>query len=137
NLAGTLEVDIIGTEWQIPAVAKGRFIATGEVVDQGATSVTLRWTGRAPYGVPSVGTLDPHLGPSQVAFQRQGDAISALESGTAVSERLREILEDPQNAAPPRTVPEPNWELELDSDKRQAIIGALGVPEVAVLKGPP
>lgn len=137
TLTGTLEVDVIGTEWQIPASVKGRFVATGEVVDQDGTSITLRWSGRAPQGVPRGGTLDPHLGPSQVAFQRQGDAISALENGTAVSERLREILEDPQRAAPPRPVSEPNWELELDGDKRRAIIGALGVPEVAVLKGPP
>lgn len=137
DLDRTLVVDIIGTEWQIAAGAKGRYLATGEVVEQDATTITLRWTGRAPQGVPRVGTLDPHLGPSQVAFQRQGDAISALENGTAVSKRLREILEDPERAAPPRPVAEPDWKLDLDSDKRRAIIGALGVPEVAVLKGPP
>lgn len=137
DLSEAVETDLLGTEWQIFGAGKGRFLATGEVIDQDTTSVTLRWSGRAPQGIPRVGTLDPHLGPSQVAFQRQGDAISALENGTAVSERLRGILEDPQSAGPPRAVQEPDWQLELDHDKRQAIIGALGVPECAVLKGPP
>ncbi|MET4639588.1 AAA domain-containing protein [Mycetocola sp. 2940] len=137
ELTAAVDAELIGSEWQVRSTGGGRPLATGEVVEQNATSVTLRWIGRPPRAAPRSGTLDPFLGPSQVAFQRQGDAISALENGTAVSDRLREILDEPHLASAPQPIDTPRWQLDLDDDKRQAIIGALGVPECAVLKGPP
>lgn len=131
------DADLLGTEWQVRAGKSARMLARGEVINASSSKVELRWLTNLRSALPPRGNLEPHLGRSYVSLQRQSDALSALERGTVVSSAVGGAILSPEAATPPRPVDVPAWKLELDDDKRAAILGALGGAECVLLKGPP
>lgn len=131
------DLELLGTEWQVRARKSARPIARGEVIEASNSKVELRWMTNPRSGLPPRGSLEPHLGRSYVSLQRQSDALSALERGTVVSAAVGEAILNPEGATPPGPVKPPTWKLDLDEDKRKAIVGALGGAECVLLKGPP
>lgn len=135
DLISPNEADLLGTEWQVQDPRSGRVFGWGEVVDDGASSVTL--AGLRPREMPKSGVLAPHAGPSEVSLARQRDAVSALRNGTILRPDFRELLLEPFRNAAPRPVPVTSWTLELDESKREAVEVALGASDALVVQGPP
>lgn len=131
------DLDLVGTEWQLSAGRSAGMSPRCEIVEQDGDFITVRWASRPPAALAKRGTLEPHLGPSQVSLQRQSDAISSLETGTTAAPWLRALLEDPSTAQPPLPLGEVRWSASLDDDKRDAVAAALGTSQCLVLQGPP
>lgn len=90
ELTVTPEQDLVGQEWDI-RVGRNHRVGRGEVVRQGSQSLTLLLA-RHPRNVPEHGELAPNLGASQVAHDRQADAVQKVRDGAAVRPDLRELL---------------------------------------------
>lgn len=93
DLASTVEIDLIGTEWQVKDPHTERTFGWGEVVDQAGSSINV--LGNRLTSLPESATLVPHIGPSEVALARQREAVTAVRTGISARPDLRDILADP------------------------------------------
>jgi serine/threonine protein kinase len=130
------EADLIGTDWEVTDQQAGRRFGHGEVIDQGAQSITLL-SYRPLRGLPSTAALVPYDRPSAIALERQRNAVLAIRNGTGPAPGLRTILIDPAMNAEPILESVNNWMSELDSTKQRAVQLAVGSSEVLVIQGPP
>jgi hypothetical protein len=136
TLAEPPDADLLGTEWRIMTADNRQRLFEGEVIAHRDESVVVRPRGSRGR-IPERGVLVPHLGASQVAIQRETDAVVAVKDRTAARPDLRDVLVNPAFARPPGEVPEPAWRQELDPDKRSAVRAGLGVEDILLVKGPP
>ena len=131
------ELDLTGTEWEVrPSRDSRHYLSRVEVVSHDSTALNLIHQGKT-VAIPAKGVLVPYLGPSQVALQRQIDAVANVKAGTTVRPDLKNLLAEPSTARLPTSVPEPVWAGQLDDSKRQAIRGALGAEDLVLVTGPP
>ncbi|MFL0564614.1 AAA domain-containing protein [Microbacterium sp. 179-I 1D1 NHS] len=130
------EADLVGSEWQILDEG-GRSKGRGQAVQQNAGAVTLRWEWRDDRTPPPKGVLTPYLGPTQIAIDRQRDAIQRLESGKARLSSLLELLADPTKALPPIATQQIEWVSQIDESKQAAVAAGLGTQDCVVVSGPP
>lgn len=130
------EADLVGFEWQILDEG-GRSKGRGQAVQQNAGAVTLRWEWRDDRTPPPKGVLTPYLGPTQIAIDRQRDAIQRLESGKARLASLLELLADPTKALPPVAIQQIDWVSQIDESKQAAVAAGLGAQDCVVVSGPP
>jgi AAA domain/Protein kinase domain len=135
QLVEPTEQELIGTEWRVKDTQTGRQFGWGEVVEHDGDSVTLVGTRLA--ALPARASLVPHAGPSEVALQRQRDAVTAVKLGAAARPDLRSILLDPGANAEPLGRPIVDWELDLDQSKKDAVEDALGADDLLLIQGPP
>lgn len=131
-----LEEDLLGTEWQILGEGS-RPLARGRVVQQSADSLTLRWFWPAAQIPKTGGTLSSYLGPSQIAIDRQRDAIHRLESGKAKLPELLGLIADPRKAQPPELISGIDWISKIDDGKQAAVAAGMGARDCVVVTGPP
>ncbi|MFF6835258.1 AAA domain-containing protein [Streptomyces sp. NPDC012438] len=127
----------IGQEWSVAEYAYSRTIDRGEVTNYTGDTVVLRMT-RPKAVLPSRGVLLPFLGPSQVAINRQRDALSAVAAGQTANPFLRQIIDDPAaiTSRPPAEVT--SWfRTDLDKSKRDVVAHALGSQDLLLVEGPP
>lgn len=136
KLSAEPEDDLLGTEWQVRSASQF-FVCVAEVTDQQGLDVTLTVQGKSPRELPSNGTLKPHLGRSQVAFQRQQDALNRVRRRDIESTTLIDVLADPSRSRPPSPIAISSWHEDLDGDKRKAVEAGLGIHDLMVVKGPP
>lgn len=136
TLIAPVEAELVGSEWEIRLPGGGRRIASGEVVAQAGQQLSLLLRGRSG-GIPERGEITPYLGPSQVALQRQGDAVNAVRNGTGARPDLRAMLVEPSGVRTPQPVVVDSWRASLDLGKRRAVEAALGAEDLLVIKGPP
>ncbi|WP_307458871.1 MULTISPECIES: AAA domain-containing protein [Microbacterium] len=131
-----IDEDLIGSEWKI-VDERSRTRARGVAVQQSDDELTIRWVRRDDRELPGRGTLTPYLGPTQVALDRQRDAIQRLESGNVALPELLSVLADPSESKTPAEIDEPRWISEIDESKRHAVRAALGSRDCTVVSGPP
>lgn len=131
------EQDLLATEWQVRSRTSRYVLCIAEVIAQEGLDVTLLVKGRLPRDIPREGLLQPHLGKSQVAFQRQQDAVRLVKNRESAWPKLIDVLSDPSTAAPPVRTAVGSWQTELDDDKQLAVSAGLGVQDLMVVKGPP
>ncbi|MFI5726966.1 AAA domain-containing protein [Streptomyces cyaneofuscatus] len=127
----------IGQEWSVAEYPYSRTIDRGEVTSYTGDTAVLRMT-RPASVLPSRGVLLPFLGPSQVAINRQRDALGAVAAGQTANPRLRQIIDDPATIAsrPPAEVT--SWfRADLDRSKRDVVTHALSSQELLLVEGPP
>lgn len=136
TLAEPIDLDLVGDEVEVVVEETRRKLARGEVIAQGDKEVTVRSHRPFP-SLPDRATLAPFLGPTQIALQRQMDAISAIKDGTAKRAELRDIIIDPSVVAAPVPTPVDEWNSDLDQSKRDAVSAALGAMDVLLVQGPP
>jgi serine/threonine protein kinase len=136
DLVTQLEQDLSGQEWDVKG-GRNRRIARGEVIGQGSSTLTILLS-RFPREIPEQGQLAPNLGATQVAHDRQVEAVERIRDGAAVRPDLRELLIDPALIRPP-VVQQPTVWLHggLDADKRAAVGAALGAKDFLLVEGPP
>jgi predicted ATPase len=131
------ESELVGTEWRVMSPDNRNCLFEGEIIDHRGSGLVARARRRRTGRVPEHGTLTPHLGPSQVALQRESDAVLAVKDRTSARPDLRDVLVNPALARPPSEVAEPAWRQDLDQDKRDAVRAALGADDLLLVKGPP
>ncbi|PVE96924.1 serine/threonine-protein kinase [Microbacterium sp. TPD7012] len=136
DLLSDPETDLVGSEWQILDEG-GRPKGRGQAVQQNAGALTLRWEWRDDLTPPAKGTLTPYLGPTQIAIDRQRDALQRLESGKARLAKLLELLADPTKALPPVAAEDIEWVSQIDESKQIAVAAGLGTQDCIVVSGPP
>lgn len=136
TLAEPTDLDLVGDEVEVVVEETRRKLARGEVIAQSDDEITVRSHRPFP-ALPDRATLAPFLGPTQIALQRQMDAISAIKGGTARRPDLRDIIIDPSVARAPVPVPVDDWNADLDQSKRDAVSAALGAADVLLVQGPP
>jgi len=131
-----IEQDLIGTEWRVTDPLTDWRYGWGEVVEQASDHLVLLSTRRWE-GLPSRATLVPHLGPDEIALNRQRQAVQDVQNGKAARSDLRELLLEPGRNAQPAHVEITSWRRDLDESKKDAIRLALGAPDLFVVQGPP
>ena len=136
TLATTTELDLVGSEMEVVIEESGKRIARGEVIAQGGDEVTLRSAREFPR-LPARGLLEPFLGPSQIALQRQRDAVSSIRDRTAARADLAELILNPGSIRAPDPVDVRVWRSELDGSKEIAVKAALGSRDLIIVQGPP
>lgn len=136
TLAVPTDLDLVGTEVEIVLEEARRKLARGEVIAQNSDEITVRSHRPFP-ALPDRATLAPYLGPTQVALQRQMDAVSAIKNGTAVRPDLREIILDPATVSAPVPAAVEVWNESLDQSKQDAVAAALGTSDLLLVQGPP
>jgi Protein kinase domain/AAA domain len=136
TLYAPTDIDLVGTEVEVVVDETGRKIARGEVIAQYDDQITVRSHREFP-ALPDRGTLAPYLGPTNVALQRQTDAVSAIKSGSASKPDLREMVLDPSIVSAPVPVDVTVWNGDLDQSKRDAVSAALGASDFLLVQGPP
>ncbi|MEU2978669.1 AAA domain-containing protein [Streptomyces hirsutus] len=127
----------IGQEWSVAEYAYSRTIDRGEVTSYTGDTIVLRMT-RPRAVLPSRGVLLPYLGPSQVAINRQRDALTAVAAGQTANSLLRQIIDDPAaiTSQPPTEVT--SWfRTDLDKSKQAVVAHALGSQDLLLVEGPP
>ncbi|MFI6073921.1 AAA domain-containing protein [Actinoplanes sp. NPDC051343] len=131
------DTDLLGEQFDV-AGNNNRTVVRGEVVRYRDGELTLRLTrAAATSNVKSPGELTPFLGPTQIALQRQIDAVTAVMNGAGARPDLSSLISDPGSASSPATVEIENWTRELDDSKKQAVSAALGASDIVLVQGPP
>jgi serine/threonine protein kinase len=130
------DLDLVGSELEVVIEASRRRIARGEVIAQSGSEVTLRSRRGFP-SLPERATLAPYLGPTQIALQRQRDAVSAIRGETAARGDLRRIILDPTSVSAPDLIQITSWNRDLDRSKQAAVAAAIGAPDLLLVQGPP
>ena len=128
--------DLLNSEWQWLDKA-AHPSAAGIAVQQLGLQLAIRWHWGGGSAIPTRGQLHPYLGPSQVALDRQRDALRRLESSETVQARLLDVLTDPSKASPPLPQRHVEWFSDLDASKQDAVEAALGTQDCIVVVGPP
>ncbi|NTW39540.1 MAG: protein kinase [Cellulomonadaceae bacterium] len=136
TLSRPIEVDLIGTDWEVTDQQSGRRFGHGEVIDQQSESLTLL-SSRPLRGVQPSATLVPYDRPSAIALERQRAAVTAIRNGSTPAPGLRSVLVHPAANGAPVLETIDAWKSDLDAAKRKAVQLALGAPEVLVIEGPP
>ncbi|MDF3284546.1 serine/threonine-protein kinase [Gordonia sp. N1V] len=137
TLVDPLEIDLIGSAWQVVDQQAGRKYGYGEIIDQEADRLTLLSPGRPLARIPVAATLIPYNQPSAIALNRQRNAVNAVRRGGAACPELRSILVDPACNPAPTAVDVASWSADLDPIKKKAVQLALGADGVLVIQGPP
>lgn len=137
RLVEPLEVDLIGSAWQVVDQQAGRKYGYGEIIDQEADRLTLLSPGRPLANIPGAAALVPYNQPSAIALNRQRNAVNAVRRGSAACQELRSILVDPACNPAPTAVDVAAWSADLDPIKKKAVQLALGADGVLVIQGPP
>jgi serine/threonine protein kinase/RecA/RadA recombinase len=133
---GPLGEDLVG-QMRIAELIDGSLLA-GQISSVAGSKLQMRVDQGDPKQLPLRGRVkvDQRLG--QVALRRQESTLDALQRGAISRPELEGVLVDPGSAAPPVTVPEPEWCQEgLDAPKRAAVRAALGSSDVLLIEGPP
>lgn len=137
HLAQSLGSSVVGDEWSVTEYAQARPVDRGEVISQDDDKVVLRFRRRG-ISVPQRGVLLPYLGPSQVALNRQRDALSNVSMGQSTNPLLRSIIENPSSVRVGKPADITRWfRADLDDSKRQVVRHALGSQDLALVEGPP
>lgn len=136
SLTNQTDLELVGTELEVVIEASRRRIARGEVIAQSAGEITLR-SHRGFPSLPERATLAPYLGPTQIALQRQRDAVAAIRSETAARSDLRSIILDPASVSAPAPVQITSWNRDLDRSKQSAVAAAVGASDLLLVQGPP
>lgn len=135
RLAEPVEQDLINTEWRVKDQHTDRLFGWGEVVEHDGDTVVLlgeRWS-----SIPDRGLLIPHIGPDEIAINRQRDAVILVKNGTSARPELRGLLLQPETASKPIPAMVTDWSRELDERKQEAVTTALGAKDVYLVQGPP
>jgi serine/threonine protein kinase len=133
---GQVEHDLVGTEWRVRDPLTDRRFGWGEVIEQDSDRVVVR-SSRRWEGLPDRGVLIPHLGPDEVALNRQRQAVQDVQNDKAARSDMRALLLDPSKNAEPTAAEVTRWGRDLDESKKNAIRLALGAPDLFVVHGPP
>lgn len=136
TLESAVDHDLVGTEWRVRDHMNDRKYGWGEVIDHDADRVVIL-SSRSWEGLPARAMLNPHLGPDEVALNRQRQAVDDVQREKSARPDLRELLLDPGLNTCPKTITVSQWNRELDDSKRGAIESALGSPDIYVVQGPP
>jgi serine/threonine protein kinase len=134
-LTDPIDHDLINTEWRVKDKFTDHKYGFGEVVEHDGDRVVLlgsRWE-----NLPAQGMLIPHIGPDEVALNRQRDAVMSVRNGGAARPDLRELLLDPAASSEPQRVTVSHWGRPLDEDKEKAVELALGAADIFLVQGPP
>lgn len=136
TLEEPVDHDLVGTEWRVRDLVSDRRFGWGEVIDHDVDRLVIlsarRWE-----GLPARAVLDPHLGPDEVALNRQRQAVDDVQGDKSARPDLRTLLLDPGTNAAPTPVQVTSWNRTMDDSKRTAIEAALGAPDIFVVQGPP
>ena len=137
-LAADSEENLLGTEWNLTPRGFQHHLARGEVVAQKDSQLILLRRDKRRGPLPDKGTLVPNLGPSEIALQRQRDAVTAVRNRTSGLPTLGALIADPALAHPPAPLEIGRWNAEhLDDDKKTAVAASLGSSDLFVVQGPP
>jgi serine/threonine protein kinase len=128
--------DVLGEQFDVIGPS-GRQLARGEVVRYREGEMTLRLSRYKVPSLPSPGNLAPFLGASQIAIQRQMDAVRSVMDGASARPDLRTLIARPESASAPAPVELDSWNRDLDASKREAVQAALGARDVVLVQGPP
>ncbi|MFD7951912.1 AAA domain-containing protein [Streptomyces ardesiacus] len=137
HLTKPTDASLIGEEWSVADYAQGRPVERGEVTTQSDETVALRFA-RSDAKVPARGVLQPYLGPSQTALNRQRDALTNVAAGQSTNRLLRDVIDNPEGVAvhPPADITQ--WfRGDLDTSKREVVRHALGSQDLLLVEGPP
>lgn len=107
ELTSPIEAVLFGQTWDI-RIGGRRRVGRGEIVRQGSQTLTLLIS-RNPRAIPERGELVPNLGATQVAHDRQIDAVRRIRDGKSLRPDLRELLVDPSRIRPPAPTIPANW----------------------------
>jgi serine/threonine protein kinase len=122
-----------GASWEL----KGKGLRSTYLVMDGHKDDLLDLKASRPIkDFPPKGRLSPSLGQNEVSFSRQLDALRELESGTAIFNKLPQILADANSGGEPVNVVEIS-NSGLDEPKVKALNAAARSPDIFVLEGPP
>jgi hypothetical protein len=137
SLIDTVNLDLVGQDWEVMIPETRRTVARGEVIAQEAERLTILLR-RDARNLPTRGQLVPYLAGTKVALMRQQEAIEKIRNETAVRSDLRSLLLDPARSALPEQVPIERWQRDdLDQSKRIAVSYALGAKDFLLIQGPP
>jgi serine/threonine protein kinase/predicted ATPase len=136
DIGTILDVDLVGSRMEIRE-ADGYRRGHAEVVDQRGTSLVLR-SDRVIRKVPRDGRLEPSIGASAFAINRQRGAINAVRNGLARRADLAQVIVHPEDSRSPAPVMVSDWfNSTLDASKRAAVSAALGSQDFLLVQGPP
>ena len=139
TMTGELSPDLLDQRRSL-RVEDGRAPRLSGVIEGiDGTTLTMRFD-EAVVRLPRRGQLVIDGGGNRSSIQTQRRAVNAVryENGDLARPELRTIVLDPRAAAPPLPVEPPLSSIErLDDAKQQAVLRALGAPELFLVQGPP
>lgn len=88
--------------------------------------------------LPKSGRLEVDVSRSQVAVERQRQALDAVRYNQAVRGDLGTLLLSPASSRAPQPLDHPPVAItDLDASKREAVLSALAAPDIYLVEGPP
>ncbi len=117
---------------------KGVFYGTG-VAHDGRTLIA-KATDRSRLAVdalPAIGKIETDTSRSDVALDKQKSALEAVRYGRSVNPLLGDQIINPSNVPVPARRSVDFVQVDLDEDKRDAVLAAMSGPEILLIEGPP